>query len=559
VTTRSTLRLEGKIALIGAGAHPHAARRLRQTFPSLDWFDSVPDTDLAGLPTVRLAADPSLAEGAFSLSVDESSDSPTIDISGGPFSGVIYAVEELIQRRATQTGAGVDVQIGRTTQIPGLPYRAFWTWDHSTNWDLDQIGAQEMGVIQPYAKPPDGFLADYKRMVDFMSQHRIAAVIIYGFFRDSHGGVEAAQELCRYATERGVRILPGIAINAYGGIYWDGNHPYNLATWLRQHPHLAADMEQPAGFQFDDLAFPLFFPRSDYLARGCSSRPENQRWMEEGVAWLAETFEIGGINIEAGDYGACACPLCARRRADREEADRRAGYTGSFSSADLIDFLPGLFATALARRPDLWLYADIQSETLLDPEAMKPLAALPSNGIFQHTFNRTYWKRTQRELTPAYMHDLPLKTNILRAQFCSQWNGDRRTERYRFNGPDFAGMVAKAAECGVNGLTVWGEVSPYHTATELSYLTFARLSYDPTLTWPQFLAEDLAPRLGGDTAATRFLTHLAAVDQPASPEPKTLRNIQSEALDAARHANDAIARRWLWLAERAARQRYTNA
>jgi len=29
---------------------------------------------------------------------------------------------------------------------------------------------------------------------------------ISGFLRDSHGGIEAAQELCRYANERGVRI-----------------------------------------------------------------------------------------------------------------------------------------------------------------------------------------------------------------------------------------------------------------------------------------------------------------------------------------------------------------
>ncbi len=233
------IRLEGKIALLGAATHPHAANRLRQEWSTLAVFDtdSAPD----GTPSVRLTTDPSRPEGGFAVSIDATTGAPIIDIAGGPFSGVIYGVEALVQRRAKQVGNGVELTEGRDEQAPGLPYRAFWTWDHSTNWDLDQIGAQEIGVFCPYGKPPDGFLADYKRMVDFMSRHRIGGVTIYGFFRDSHGGVEAAQELCRYANERGVRILPGVAINAYGGIYWEGEHPYNLATWLRKHPELGGN------------------------------------------------------------------------------------------------------------------------------------------------------------------------------------------------------------------------------------------------------------------------------------------------------------------------------
>ena len=160
-----------------------------------------------------------------------------------------------------------------------------------------------------------------------MSRNRIAAIAIYGFLRESHGGIAAAQELCRYANERGVRIMPGVAINAYGGIVWEMEHDYNLATWLRRHPELAAEMERPAGFQIKDLGFPLFFPRGDYSVRGCPSKPENQRWMEEGIAWLAETFEIGGINIEAGDYGVCGCDAVpGQRRAAREDARWRDGY-----------------------------------------------------------------------------------------------------------------------------------------------------------------------------------------------------------------------------------------
>ncbi|HEX5498205.1 MAG TPA: hypothetical protein VFX03_03220, partial [Thermomicrobiales bacterium] len=409
-----------------------------------------------------------------------------------------------------------------------------------------------------YSKPPDGFLRDYKRMVDFMSRQRIAAVVIFGFFRDSHGGVEAAQKLCRYANERGVRILPGIAINAYGGVYWEGEHPYNLATWLRRHPELAATLERPVGFALRDLDFPLNFPRSDYTVSGCPSRPENLRWMEEAVAWLAEMVDIGGINIESGDYGVCGCPTCAARRAQRENAQRRDGYAESWSHADMADFYPRLYEAATRGRDNLWLYSELQWDNLLDPISHRSLRRLPADGIYQHTLNRSYWNRVRDELTPDYVHALPTRTNVFRAQFACQWNGDRRTERYRFNGRDFAELSWTAARCGLNGLTVWGEPSPYIPPVELSYLAFARFTYDPSLTWEEFLAEEAWPRLGGEAAAARYVEILAMIDRPdplADPDWWSLRD---EAVDSARNVDDATSRRWIWLAERIGRHRYNN-
>jgi hypothetical protein len=143
---------------------------------------------------------------------------------------VIHATNELLERRLLARGEALAVPTLEVRQAPALPYRLFWTWDHSTNWYLEQVGQQEIGALNAYAKPPAGFLEDYRRLVDFMSRHRLGGVTIYGFLRDNHGGVEAAQSLCRYARERGVRILPGVGINAYGGIYWEGDHRYNLTT-----------------------------------------------------------------------------------------------------------------------------------------------------------------------------------------------------------------------------------------------------------------------------------------------------------------------------------------
>ncbi len=558
MTSNNTIRLEGPVAIVGGEEHPHASRRLRAAFPHIEWFASSRAAVPANVPVVTLQTNPDRVEGSFTLQIDAPQGTPSVTIDGGPFSGAIYGAEELIQKQSTVTDSGLDLPIGSIEQAPGLTYRTFWNWDHSTNWDLNQIGVQEIGVMNPYAKPAEGFLSDFKRVVDYMSMNRIAAIAIYGFFRESHGGIEAAQELCRYANERGVRILPGVAINAYGGVVWEMDHPYNLTTWLRKHPELSAQMERPPGFQLQDLAFDLYFPDAAYAMRGCPSRSENQQWMADGIAWLAETCEVGGINIEAGDYGVCGCSLCAARRAEREDARRREGYVESWSHADMADFYPRLYEAALSKRPNSWIYSEIQWDNLLDTEAMAPLRSLPEGGIYQHTFNRSYWNRAKRELTPGFAAGLPTRTNVFRCQFCCQWNGDNRTERYFFNGRDFHDMIKKAHETGFDGLTVWGEPSPYHTSTELSYNAFARFSWDPTLSWDDWLRNDAGPLMGGDEAARRYIELASTLDQHAQLERSVLDRIAGEALDAVRSSSGDVSRRWLWLADQATRRRYMS-
>jgi len=526
------------MAITGADIHLHAARRLRETFG-------------ASLPDTSLVLDPSLAEGEFVLAADAAG----LSVRGGPFSGVIYGVEEIIQRSPGR----LDLEQFATpvTGKPGLTYRTCWTWDHSTNWELSQIGQQEIGVFNPFQKPPGGFLADYRRLVDFCSINRIAAVVVYGFLRDSHGGIETAQELCRYANERGVRILPGIAIGAYGGVYWEGAHRYNLATWLKANPQHAAQMEKGVGFQIADLAFPLNFPRSDYTMTACPSAPETMDWMEEAVGWLAETFEIGGINIESGDYGVCGCARCVARRANEAEAARRQDPHGdSWSHTDMAENFPRLYHAAKARRPDLWIYCEMQWDNLLDPVAVEAQHRLPRGAIYQHTANRSFWQRLRTELSPAYVKALPTQPNVLRCQFASQWNGDERTERYAFNARTFADMAVRGHQLNMQGLTVWSEVSDYVATAELSYLAFSRFCWTPTLSWAQFVSDELAPRLGGESAANRFIALAEELDANRTLPAARLGDMQAEALAMLAKLDGEPARRWLTLGESIARRRH---
>ena len=49
--------------------------------------------------------------------------------------------------------------------------------------------------------------------------------------RDCHGGLESAKRLCDVATKQNVRLLCGVGLNAYGGVYYEGNSPYSLERY----------------------------------------------------------------------------------------------------------------------------------------------------------------------------------------------------------------------------------------------------------------------------------------------------------------------------------------
>ena len=69
----------------------------------------------------------------------------------------------------------------------GFDYRTFYTWDHSTNWDLAQPGIRLRGCHEAYEKPSQAFLEDYTRLIDTMCRLGLNHLIIWGALRDAHG------------------------------------------------------------------------------------------------------------------------------------------------------------------------------------------------------------------------------------------------------------------------------------------------------------------------------------------------------------------------------------
>jgi len=181
-----------------------------------------------------------------------------------------------------------------------LPSSYFWTWDHKTNWMMDDPGMLNFGCKNKYLKQPATFCMDYHRLTDLAAGLGVKGITIWGFLRDSHGGIDYAKQIADYAAAKGVAIQPGVGTNRYGGIYYEGDHKYNIVTFTKQHPDARATNWEGKPFNWG----------------ACPTSPRFVEWLHEGLQWLFREFNVGGANLENGDFAMCHCPRCKKTRAD---------------------------------------------------------------------------------------------------------------------------------------------------------------------------------------------------------------------------------------------------
>jgi len=338
-----------------------------------------------------------------------------------------------------------------------IKHRFLWTWDHSTNWSKKNIAIQERGCFNPYLKSPDIFLEDYYLLLDFMEEMGFNGLIIWGLFRDTHGGEKYAERIIRYAKKKKIKILPGIGLGAYGGIYYEGNHPYNLKTHILKNPKLAAIDKKGK-------------KREDVL---CPSKEENIEWYLKGIDWLFDNFEIDGVNLETGDYGICWCSDCKKRR----------GEESTFSVKDIKVYLPViekihqkspscLITMALYIPPftdEISVFFDLPSYIILQWRLTEIIEEYPINYIDKNKFLKYKNK----------MFLLPQKTQIGFFHQGSQWFLNTRHEcviKSIYN------ACKLARELNLSGVITHGEVQPYENPewflnyTAFSYFTKSNYS-----------------------------------------------------------------------------------
>lgn len=435
----------------------------------------------------------------------------------------------------------------------------FWTWDHSTEWALNRPGAHTIGSCNEYSRTTEAFVADYSALLQWCGRHGIDAVVVWGLLRDCHGGLDAAKRLCDVAAKERVRLLCGVGLNAYGGVYYEGDSRYNLEQHLAKHPELQSfDMGgNPLCFYIDPNGkrTPLrtsgaLGPRGFY--QSCPSRRENQDFMRESLAWLFKNLPLGGVQIESGDTGVCQCKQCR---------DRRQHLPAPFSwySWEDMALVYPLAADAIrSAAPDAWIVCETYSNPTPDegpgrePAFGNPkpghgdqcLARFPrGNGVFAQWVCDRFLDDgpTGLKWTNEGRVSNVERRNVMRAHFSTYWSGYRGELAVQ----KIARMVQRSVLAGFDAISLFGETSPFQAGAELNYLAMADFGngVNPNAEVESCLERVGAPLLGGIGNARDF-ARFARLLENRNQIPAVLPSIYSRLVALPPDA----ARRWCWLA-----------
>jgi hypothetical protein len=468
-----------------------------------------------------------MTEGSFFLKTFRKSGKTTVFASGKDRIGTLYAVYDLKKYFTVNMGRVLLNELN-IVERAHLKYRWFRNWDNRTDWDLtgsDGSSSKEesrYSVPNKYLNSPEGYLRDLKKTVDFMSEHRLNGLILWGFLRQSHGGIAAAQELCNYAEERGVRILPGIGLGGHEGFFYEGEHPYNLDNWIKAHPELRA-VDQNGDFRDHTL---------------CPQKAENRNWYREALQWLYQNFKIGGLSLETGDFFVCYCNECKKARQGMGGKDPE--YYKDMARA--VSFVA---EEARKLDPNSWIsyptYTGFDFDSIQNPPYWAR-SSLKVNAPFPPEFSRLIpdvaiceWSLTemfQKNLWPS-----PFRAPSAHNIGSLNWgNASSKTSSQLFF-RRIQEITHHAISSNLEGLVVYGEESPDRPNVELNYLTFAQFAFNPA-TEPDSFAQVLSRLYGGEEAAKKLMKILDLLE---NEQGMTLQN-REEALGLARKAQESADR-----------------
>jgi len=418
--------------------------------------------------------------------------------------------------------------------------RLLWTWDHASAWALNRPGGHDFGASNEYGRTAEAFVADYSCVLQWCGCHGIDGVVVWGLLRDRHGGADTVHRLCEVAREAGVMLLAGVGLNAYGGVYYEGASPYSLENHLQAHPELYAVDADGRRMVYD---FGPSGPRTSHHA--CPSRPENQRFAQESLRWLFETFDLAGVQMETGDTGVCRCALCRERRL----------YPVSAQSFDDMALMYPLAAEAIR---SVRATALIAVETYSHPQPYEGPAEAPGFGegappwtaecvdrfpedvLVQWVCDGFVAPRNSWAWTEAGVPPEGPRRHLLRAHFGTFWHRFRHEVAVDW----IAEMARQAIAHSFDALSLFGEASPFHTGDELNYLALADYGSagNPEADVESFLDRVAGPLLGGPELAQEYLRIARLVEQ---------RGEIAEALGEVRRIAAALggrpAQRWTWL------------
>lgn len=212
--------------------------------------------------------------------------------------------------------------------------KLLWSWDIRMRW------------AHGFCLCEESYWENYRKMIDAAAFLGVEGIVIWGFLRDSHGGIEAAKRVVDYGKGRGIRIYPGIGIDDYGGVYYEGSSYYALDNYIKNHRmSQAVRMDGTPDFHL--------WPPNDRTPRlkACPSDEKIISYYRESIEWLVDTFNLDGFQIEQGDSGLCYCERCrTRSRIICHDADTDA------TAASIR--IPAVIGPVLEKHPDLTILCE---------------------------------------------------------------------------------------------------------------------------------------------------------------------------------------------------------
>ena len=397
---------------------------------------------------------------------------------------------------------------------PALPNSYFWTWDHSTNWVLDDPGNQFDGCGNAYLKQPETFIEDYRRLTDFAAGLGVRGIVIWGFLRNAHLGVEGAKRVVDYAHKKGVRIYPGIGVTAYGGVYYEGDHKYNLSRYSRENPDK------------------------------CSiAHPDFRNWFAESIKWLYDKTDIDGFNLENGDFLVDNSSLMKQFRKSQNwpDDDSDVFFNQAMSYIHALDSLPVAIKDTFASYATYTGFK--RNEKAVQNEGMGPkppeminrisedaicqwslysmllrqplkLTDYLENGTPDAVFDNPNWPRG---LVP------PSKRSVGFVHQGSQWFWKPQDQTW--SGSRFQMVLSSIKEAclrsylsGLEGVSIHGEVSWRNFNCALNYLAFSHFIHWPEDSMLDFGHKTLGQIFGSRQAGEDFIVALCHLESGSLTE-----------------------------------------
>ena len=426
-----------------------------------------------------------LTEGSFLLKTFRKEGKTTIFVTGKDWLGTLYAAHDLKNYYLRIEMGRVLLNELNLAERAQLKYRWFRLSSNPVNWQTLEPGASlNAEAVSP---KPDTTFGQLRAIVDYMSARRLNGLALWGFPSEPGGSVAGAQEFCRYASERGVRVLPRIGLTGAEGLFSEGNHAFNLKAWAQAHPELCA--VDKAGAR-----------RAGTL---CPEKMQNRQWYREGLQWLFQNVRVGGVSVELEPFFVCYSEDCMQAR-------KVTGGSDPDYSKDLARFAAFVAGEVARLDPKAWM--TYSSGTGFDVESIQTSSAgrmpLGQRAAFPPEFIQKIpeFAIAQWDLAPM------LKAGIWPSPFKAPGQHSLGSLRWADGVPSTPEIYWKRVEevthhtisSNLEGLVTPADRSPDNPAAELNYLIFSELAFNPAANLDEVFRFKLSRLYGGEEAARRL-------------------------------------------------------